>query len=596
MTLNNWAMLRIGLNIKIRQETTNYQREQTRMEMAVETQPALQSKRPIRILLVEDQEVLRLGIKLSFHDNPDLQIVGEAVDGRSAVSLAQALQPDLILMDIGLPEFDGIVATRKIKAESKSKILILSSHGEDECLYPSLEAGADGYCLKDVSRDSLLTAIRAVAGGGTWLDESIARRVLKAVKSVDPQATNQNCALQDVERKILNHIMEGKSADIIAQEMEMSINDVHTYTKVVLQKVSIKDKQILPGADTSNPRETERRITYEHELSKRCKSCYKKLPLSAEKCPYDGEEAILDELIGSIYAERYEILSLIGSGTGGAVYKAKHKFMGKLVAIKIMHPDQMNNVELLQRFRQEAATVSILEHENIVHVTDFGLSDSGAAFMIMEYCNGVGLDAILGEQGTLEPKLAVELFKQICTGLQVAHNNGILHRDLKPSNILISNFGANTMKVQIADFGTAKILSKQGNLGAPVVETKVGQIFGTPLYMSPEQCQGKELTIAADVYSMGCVMYMCLTGTPPITGNDYVDVMYRHINCEPLNIACTEKGKHIPAFLQGIVMKAIRKDPGLRYQSMDELKSYLEGIPSEFPLDGEGINETQCHQ
>lgn len=549
------------------------------MEMAVETQPVLQSKKPIRILLVEDQEVLRLGIKLSFHDNPDLQIVGEAIDGPSAVSLAQSLEPDLILMDIGLPEFDGIVATRKIKADTKSKILILSSHGEDECLYPSLEAGADGYCLKDVSRDSLLAAIRAVAGGGAWLDEAIARRVLKAVKSVDPQATNENCALQEIERKILNHIMEGKSADIIAHEMEMSLNDVHTYTKTVLQKVSVADKQKVQGGNNSNPKDSKRRITYEHELAKRCKSCYKKLPLSAEKCPYDGADAILDELIGSIYAERYEILSLIGSGTGGAVYKAKHKFMGKLVAIKIMHPDQMNNVELLQRFRQEAATVSILEHDNIINVTDFGLSDSGAAFMIMEYCNGVGLDTIINEHGSIETGLAVEIFKQICTGLQVAHDNGILHRDLKPSNILISNFGSSAMKVQIADFGTAKILSKQGNLGAPVVETKVGQIFGTPLYMSPEQCQGKELSIAADVYSMGCVMYMCLTGSPPITGDDYVDVMYRHINCDPLNIACTERGKDIPAFLQGIVMKAIRKDPGLRYQSMEELKSYLEGLP-----------------
>ena len=103
------------------------------MKMSVQTKPAVQAKKPIRILLVEDQEVLRLGIKLSFHDSPDLQIVGEAADGPTAVTMAEELQPDLILMDIGLPEFDGIVATRRIKAETGSKILILSSHGEDEC-------------------------------------------------------------------------------------------------------------------------------------------------------------------------------------------------------------------------------------------------------------------------------------------------------------------------------------------------------------------------------------------------------------------------------------------------------------------------------
>ncbi|MCA9814893.1 MAG: protein kinase [Candidatus Obscuribacterales bacterium] len=547
------------------------------MKMSVQTKPAVQAKKPIRILLVEDQEVLRLGIKLSFHDSPDLQIVGEAADGPTAVTMAEELQPDLILMDIGLPEFDGIVATRRIKAETGSKILILSSHGEDECLYPSLEAGADGYCLKDISKDSLLSAIRAVAGGGTWLDDSIARRVLKAVKSVDPQSTSQNYILTEPERRILNLIMEGKSAELIAQELEMSLSDVHNHTKVVLQKVSIKDR--IPALEDSDPARSHRRITYEHELARRCRHCYKKLPLSEESCPYDGQEAILDERIGSIYAERYEILSLIGSGTGGAVYKARHKFMGKMVAIKIMHPEQMNNIDLIQRFRQEAATVSILKHENIVSVTDFGLTESGDAFMIMEYCDGVGLDTILNEHGYLRAQLAVPIFRQICTGMAEAHKNGILHRDLKPSNVLISKFGSSSMRVQIADFGTAKVLSNQGGLGAPVVETKIGQIFGTPLYMSPEQCQGKNLSKAADIYSLGCLMYQTLTGQPPINGDDYVDVMYKHVNCEPTNIAQTEASGDVPAFLQGIVMKAIRKDPGMRYQSMEELKSYLDGIP-----------------
>lgn len=97
--------------------------------------------------------------------------------------------------------------------------------------------------------------------------------------------------------------------------------------------------------------------------------------------------------------------------------------------------------------------------------------------------------------------------------------------------------------------------------------------------MSPEQCQGKKLTQAADIYSMGCLMYQSLTGEPPINGEDYVDVMYKHINCEPTNIAQTGASGDVPAFLQGIVMKAIRKDPGMRYQSMEELKSYLDGIP-----------------
>ena len=132
------------------------------------------------------------------------------------------------------------------------------------------------------------------------------------------------------------------------------------------------------------------------------------------------------------------------------------------------------------------------------------------------------------------------------------------------------------MIVKVADFGTAKLTS---NDEAPLVRTQKGQIFGTPLYMSPEQCQCRPLEETADIYSLGCLMYFVLTGQPPIIGEDYVDVMYKHVNCKPQNIATVKMEKKIPILLQGIVMKTLRKEPELRHQSMSELKRYLEGVP-----------------
>jgi len=526
----------------------------------------------MRVMIVEDQEVLRLGLRLSFDGASDIEMVAEAADGPSAVEKARAFRPSLILMDIALPGFDGIVATKKIKAEFKDiRILILSSHGEDKYVFPALEAGADGYCLKDVSRDTLVTAMRTVSAGHTWLDDTVAHRLLRSLKRADPEVTSQSHQLTETERKALYGVLEGTPVDEIADQLGIPGDQVHAYTRKVLHKISN-----LPSTNDSLPKlnERPRKVTIEHVQSKICTRCKAKLPEDSETCPYDGSETQFDKMVGTTFAERYEILSVLGSGSGGTVYKARHRFMNRLAAIKVMHQELMSDVDLLQRFRQEASSASCLEHPNVIRVMDFGVTNDGTPFMIQEYVDGMTLREIVDQVGALRAPIARDIFVQICRGMGFAHSEGIVHRDLKPSNVLVYGFGTDDMRVKIADFGVAKVVRTDNT---NPVRTELGLIIGTPLYMSPEQCRGQLLDKRADIYSMGCLMYEALTGRPPFVGNDVMQVMYRHVNNDIPNIACTEIGRNLPAILNGIVMKALRKDPNARYRNMEELIVYLEG-------------------
>ena len=526
----------------------------------------------MRVLLVEDQEVLRLGLKLSFQGMSDIEMVAEAGDGPTAVEQAIATKPSLVLMDIALPGFDGIVATRKIKsALPYTRILVLSSHGEDEYVFPALEAGADGYCLKDVSRETLITAMRTVSDGHTWLDDTVANRLLRTLRRVDPEVTSQNYQLSETEMSVLYSVLEGTPMEEISEQLGIPINKVHAYTRRVLHKIANTSEaaESMPKA-----KDRVRKITTDHQLARICSRCKAKLPPDSDVCPFDGAETKDDKMVGTTFAERYEILSVLGSGSGGTVYKARHRFMNRLAAIKVMHPELMPDLDLLQRFRQEAAAANSLEHPNVIRVIDFGVASDGTAFMIQEYVDGPTLREIIDHEGAIPAPLAVELFKQICLGLGFAHRSGIVHRDLKPSNVLVSGYGTLDMRVKIADFGVAKLVRPDNS---NVVKTEMGLVIGSPLYMSPEQCRGHVLDKRADIYSMGCLMYETLTGRPPFVGKDVMEVMFQHVNCEVPNIASTPIGMHLPAILNGIVMKALRKEANTRYRSMEELMVYLDG-------------------
>jgi len=307
-----------------------------------------------------------------------------------------------------------------------------------------------------------------------------------------------------------------------------------------------------------------------------CLTCGKEFAEEVLLCPDDDElltPVKADTLIGTVLAGKYEILEKLGAGGMGLVYKARHTLMKRMVAIKIMLPQLIASVSALKRFKQEAQAASNLNHPNILTVFDFGVTPDGMPYLVMDFLEGTNLSKIL-EAGTALPVgTAVDIFIQSCSALSHAHKKGIVHRDLKPANIMLVEYEGRQNFVKIVDFGMAKITGAVDGEGEDL--TKSGEVFGSPLYMSPEQCMGKVLDARSDIYSLGCVIYRTLTGCTAVSGTSAIECFSHHVNSLPRPFAEACPGAEFPEGLEAIVMKSVAKDPDDRYQTMDELKDAL---------------------
>ena len=272
---------------------------------------------------------------------------------------------------------------------------------------------------------------------------------------------------------------------------------------------------------------------------------------------------------GAIVGGSYSILELIGSGGMGVVYQARHMALGKRCAIKLLPPDQVTS-NAWARFQLEAKSVAGLDHKNIVKVTDLGLHKGYLPFYAMEYIQGQSLAERLAQLGgPLEIQEALAIFIQICSGIDYAHRAGIIHRDLKPANIMLGEDGT----VKILDFGLAK-LARQNRQEQSL--TSVGDIFGSPYYMSPEQCAGQKVDNRSDIYSLGCTLFECLTGRPPFNGNVSAAVMFAQQESAPPSVSSCIGKSRVPDALEIIMAKLLRKNPAERYQTCRELMLDLE--------------------
>jgi serine/threonine-protein kinase len=273
--------------------------------------------------------------------------------------------------------------------------------------------------------------------------------------------------------------------------------------------------------------------------------------------------------------EKYEFISVLGAGGAGVIYKAKQQPLGRLVAVKMIHSHLMTPTAV-KRFQQEATTIGRISHPNIISVYDFGISEENQPFMVMDYVEGTPLSDVLDQAGSLSVEETKQITRQLCDGLAHAHAKGILHRDLKPSNIMMvpSEHGPDIAK--ILDFGLAKVIYGEEDEGEREHLTKTGETVGTPAFMSPEQVMGKALNQTSDLYSLGCVMYHCLTGEPPFVGETKMETMLMHLNSKPEPINPSEGPALISPYLEMIIMKLLEKHPSNRFQSMLELKDAIE--------------------
>lgn len=284
------------------------------------------------------------------------------------------------------------------------------------------------------------------------------------------------------------------------------------------------------------------------------------------------EQAELNELVRLNLGHKYEVVSLLGRGGMGAVYKVRHKLLDKIFAVKVLNPDLLKDRASLKRFDQEAHAASKLTHPNLAAVYDYGKGDAGAPFIVMDYLEGKSLDKILEDEVYLAAPRAVDLFVQATEAVAHAHQKGVIHRDIKPANLIIMQQDGIEM-VKLVDFGIAKVLTEDSKITHGLTQT--GEIFGSPTYMSPEQCQGLKLDARSDIYALGCVMYETLTGSPPFTGDNPIQTILKHISDLPPRFGEKCRELDISQDFEAIVMLCLAKDPEQRYQSMDELRRDL---------------------
>ncbi len=282
-----------------------------------------------------------------------------------------------------------------------------------------------------------------------------------------------------------------------------------------------------------------------------CLSCAKEFPEGWLSCPYDGADLsrIADRFApGSIFAGKYEVGDRLGSGGMSTVYLAKHKFLNKNVAVKVLHSNLASDAKSVQRFQMEAKAAFDLTHPNLLTIYDFGISQDGQAYIVMDYIEGESLADLVQRQGTLELTQALPLFYDICLGLAHAHEKNVLHRDIKPSNVMLLK-GENRIVAKIVDFGLAKSYDESA-----MKLTQTGEIFGSPLYMSPEQCQGAPLDNRSDIYSLGCLFYESLSGIPPIKGDSAYDTFKRKFSDVPQPF---DPALNIPGWLSALIMSML---------------------------------------
>lgn len=268
----------------------------------------------------------------------------------------------------------------------------------------------------------------------------------------------------------------------------------------------------------------------------------------------------------------HEIISLIGEGGMGNVYKAKHSEIGRIVAVKMLHPRYLSETSLKERFKNEARALAQLQHPNIVTLYDYEESEEGL-FLIMEYVEGQELDQYIHKvTGPIPEESALGIMEQVLDAFGYAHSKGIVHRDIKPSNILITKDG----KVKVLDFGIAKMVDADRSM------TKTGTQMGTVLYMSPEQVEGKSVTHYSDIFSLGVTLHQMVTGHVPYEGINTEFQVYNKIVNEDLPPARSLYPGVTQKFEKAI-QKATKKNPADRFESCDEFWKFLKSdyIPEE---------------
>ncbi|MBI4469252.1 MAG: SUMF1/EgtB/PvdO family nonheme iron enzyme [Acidobacteria bacterium] len=305
---------------------------------------------------------------------------------------------------------------------------------------------------------------------------------------------------------------------------------------------------------------------------KRCPKCEREYSVKRAKCPEDGTKLVPvptgKDLSGRHLDNKYKIEKLLGEGGFGAVYLATHSTIGHSVAVKVLNPTLATDRASVERFKREAQSAALIHHASAVTVHDFGETEDGLVYLVMEYLPGQTLAQLIEAEGPVSPEYALKIMRQVCGAIEGAHRKGVIHRDIKPQNIVFDMTHEPDVVVKVVDFGIAKVEEGRTPL------TRSGMAIGTPSYMSPEQIMGHELDPRSDVYSLGILVYEMLSGQLPYEGTTPMSVAVKHLNEAPRSLRQLAPG--ISPDVERAVLRAMSRDREGRPKSAMEFFEQFE--------------------
>jgi serine/threonine-protein kinase len=301
---------------------------------------------------------------------------------------------------------------------------------------------------------------------------------------------------------------------------------------------------------------------------------------AAGPTPHAGTAAIsmqsMTEIVGSTLSGRYLVTRKVGQGGMGAVYEATHTLIGKRVAVKVLLEKYAQREAIVKRLKQEAQLASSIGNEHIIDITDFGNTEDGRTFVVMEFLEGESMAECLGREPKMAEQRILRIASQCASALAAAHAKGVVHRDIKPENVFLLKRKDQDF-VKVVDFGISKSLRQSDTDEEAVRLTQTGMVLGTPLYMSPEQARGDEdLDARVDIYALGIIMYEAASGRVPFSGNNYLSVISQVLNEEPKSLR--EIRPELSDEFEAIVLRAIAKDRKDRYADANEMLADLNAV------------------
>ena len=311
-----------------------------------------------------------------------------------------------------------------------------------------------------------------------------------------------------------------------------------------------------------------------------CPECMRET--DAAVCPHDGWGTVpaaryrsVESLVGQVFDKKFRVDAVIGSGGMGTVFRATQLTVDRPVALKVLRQELAGSLDQVRRFQNEARAASRLSHPNSIRLFDFGQTDNGELFLVMELLEGEALSAALRRQRHFSVKRAVSIASQTLKALAEAHDNGIVHRDLKPDNIFLTLVRGEQDFVKVLDFGIAKVALGDGEGADLQTLTKTGMVMGTPTYMAPEQAAGRGVDARSDLYAMGVILFQLLSGRVPFQDPTPLGVLMHHLRTPPPRLADLAP-QSVPPALCAVVAACLDKDPERRPQTADALRVALE--------------------